>query len=253
MEPNTRVCPQCGEPAGEQPFCAACGRNLLHETQLPTRAEWEAAGSERVASKEGPVAQSSTHAPRSRRWIGWAAAGVSGLIIVAVVIVLTSGANLKTLRIPSGSMEPTFKIGESISVDSSRRRPRVGDVIVFYTPAGAEPVDAVCGNRNQGTGHSQACDQPTAGESSEIFIKRVVAGPGDTISIVDGHVVRNGVTEADSSYTYACGDGPDCNFRTPIKIPAGEYFVLGDNRGESDDSRFWGPVPRAWIIGTVVQ
>jgi signal peptidase I len=41
----------------------------------------------------------------------------------------------------------------------------------------------------------------------------------------------------------------ECNFLTPIKIPAGRWFMMGDNRGESDDSRFWGPVPTSWIIG----
>ena len=41
----------------------------------------------------------------------------------------------------------------------------------------------------------------------------------------------------------------DCNYPTPIKVPAGYYFMMGDNRDFSDDSRFWGPVPRSWIIG----
>ena len=82
------------------------------------------------------------------------------------------------------------------------------------------------------------------------FIKRVVAGPGDTITIINGHVIRNGVAETDL-YILQCGDNPACTFRSPIKIPAGDYFMMGDNRGGSDDSRFWGPVPRAWIIGKV--
>jgi signal peptidase I len=42
---------------------------------------------------------------------------------------------------------------------------------------------------------------------------------------------------------------PSCNLPKPIKIPPGYYFMMGDNRGESDDSRFWGPIPRGWIIG----
>jgi signal peptidase I len=79
-----------------------------------------------------------------------------------------------------------------------------------------------------------------------------VAGPGDLISIVDGHAVRNGVRE-NEPYIAPCGPGAACSFPTPVRVPAGEYYVLGDNRGASDDSRFWGPVPSAWIIGTVVR
>jgi len=93
-----------------------------------------------------------------------------------------------------------------------------------------------------------ACSEPEPEKSSVNFIKRIVAGPGDVISIVDGHVIRNGVREKDS-YIRECGTSPECNFPTPIKIPAGHWFMMGDNRGESDDSRFWGPVPTKWIIG----
>ena len=83
------------------------------------------------------------------------------------------------------------------------------------------------------------------------FIKRVVAGPGDTIYIKGGHVYRNGKREKDAYINSTCanGDGRGCNFTTPITIPADHWFMMGDNRGESDDSRFWGPVPRKWIIG----
>ena len=170
-------------------------------------------------------------------------------VAVAVGLALLIQAFIvKPYRIPSGSMEPTLIIGQRILANRMINHPSVGDVVVFHPPAGADPDDAVCGNQDQGTGHSQACDKGTPSESSQTFIKRVVAGPGDTISIINGHVIRNGVREKDS-YAYQCGTGPDCNFRTPIKIPPGDYFMMGDNRGESDDSRFWGPVPDSWIIG----
>ena len=84
------------------------------------------------------------------------------------------------------------------------------------------------------------------------FIKRVVGKPGDTIAIRNGHVFRNGKREKDPYINDTCnGDlGRGCNLPVPIKIPAGHWFMMGDNRGESDDSRFWGPVPRSWIIGS---
>ena len=161
----------------------------------------------------------------------------------------------RTYRVPSGSMEPTLKLGQMITSNNAAMRahaPSVGNIIVFHPPAGADPANAQCGDRHEGTGHPEACDQPTTAESSQTFIKRVVAGPGDTISMVNGHVIRNGAGEQDP-YIYQCGRGPDCNFPKPIVIPPDEYFVLGDNRGESDDSRFWGPVKRAWIIGVVTS
>jgi signal peptidase I len=84
-----------------------------------------------------------------------------------------------------------------------------------------------------------------------LFIKRVVAGPGDKLAIVKGKVVLNGAPQSEP-YVSACGGDPSsCSFPTPITIPSGDYFMLGDNRGESDDSRFWGPVPKAWITGKV--
>jgi signal peptidase I len=123
---------------------------------------------------------------------------------------------------------------------------------VFHPPAGARPKDPVCGISDQGSGSSQPCGVPVVQESSAIFVKRVVAGPGDTVSIVDGHAVVNGI-QRDEPYIAPCGAGVGCNFPTAVTVPPDEYYVLGDNRGVSDDSRFWGPVPRAWIIGTVVH
>jgi signal peptidase I len=84
------------------------------------------------------------------------------------------------------------------------------------------------------------------------FVKRIVAAPGDTLAIVDGHVIRNGV-RAREPYIRPCATraAAQCSFPVPIRIPPDHWFLLGDNRGESDDSRFWGPVPTAWIVGTV--
>ena len=145
-------------------------------------------------------------------------------------------------------MVPTLAIGQRVLTNRLISHPSVGDIVVFHPPAGADPQSPQCGNSGQGPCHSQACDQPTAQQSNQTFIKRVVGAPGDTIYISNGHVYRNGAREHDN-YIEQCGSDPSCNFRTPIKIPPGEYFMMGDNRGASDDSRFWGPVPDKWIIG----
>jgi signal peptidase I len=173
-------------------------------------------------------------------------------VAIAVALALLIQAFIvKPYHIPSPSMEPTLDIGQRILANRLINHPSVGDVVVFHPPAGANPQPPVCGNPSQGGeggANVQACDTPTAKASSQTFIKRVVAGPGDTIEIVNGHVIRNGVREKDP-YIIQCGNNEGCNFGKPIKIPAGDYFMMGDNRGESDDSRFWGPVPDKWIIG----
>jgi signal peptidase I len=155
---------------------------------------------------------------------------------------------VKPYRIPSGSMIPTLSIGQRVLTNRLINHPSVGDIVVFHPPQGADPTPPVCGVSNEGSGHQQACGTPTAEESTQTFIKRVVGGPGDRIQVVDGHVIRNGVREKDP-YIEPCGSDSSCNFPSPVVIPPGDYFMMGDNRGASDDSRFWGPVPDKWVIG----
>jgi signal peptidase I len=186
---------------------------------------------------------------------------VKGIVEIVVTIVVAVGIALlvqafivKPYKIPSGSMEPTLDIGQRILANRMINHPSLGDVVVFHPPSGADsPVIATCGAPDEGesqNGHffPRACDAPTPTQSSATFIKRVVGVPGDRISIVDGHVIRNGVREKDS-YTAPCGTGPECNFPQTIVVPPGDYFMMGDNRGSSDDSRYWGPVPDKWVIG----
>jgi hypothetical protein len=111
------------------------------------------------------------------------------------------------------------------------RRPLLGQIIVFHPPAGADPINPVCGNSSQGAGHSAACDEPTPKESRQTFIKRVVGLPGDHIRILNGDIYRNGVKE-DAPYTEPCSsEDTTCTFTTTITVPPGDCYVLGDNRG----------------------
>jgi signal peptidase I len=170
-------------------------------------------------------------------------------VAIAVALALLIQAFIvKPYRIPSPSMVPTLTIGQRVLTNRLISHPSVGDIVVFHPPKGADPLTPVCGNPAQGGGHQQACDTPTPGESTQTFIKRVVGGPGDRISIENGHVIRNGVREKDG-YIAACNGDSSCNFRQTITVPPGHYFMMGDNRGASDDSRFWGPIPDNWVIG----
>ncbi|MDQ6815978.1 MAG: signal peptidase I [Actinomycetota bacterium] len=159
---------------------------------------------------------------------------------------------VKPYRIPSGSMLPTLQINQRLLVDRVGMRfssLRVGDIIVFHPPSNYSSCAAPReGQNGSGQDSPMACDAVGTRPSSVTFIKRVVGLPGDRISIVSGHVIRNGVQEK-APYIVPCASDPACNFRRPIMIPAGAYFVMGDNRPDSDDSRFWGPIRRSWIIG----
>ena len=172
------------------------------------------------------------------------------IVVVALGLALAIQAFLvKPYRIPSGSMLPTLKIGQRVLVNRLGNRfndPKIGEIVVFHPPAGAEGTGDTCGDTNRSPG--KACDKPTPQKASENFIKRVVGLPGDRLSIQNGHVIRNGKRESDS-YIAPCAGGSACNLPQTITVPPDHYFMMGDNRGESDDSRFWGPVPRKWIIG----
>jgi signal peptidase I len=160
----------------------------------------------------------------------------------------------RVYRVPSGSMEPTYGIGARVIVKEGA--PKVGAVVIYHPPEGAEQEE--CGP----TSHviklgGAACAEPIPQEDTgTTFIKRVVAGPGDEIYVKEGHVYRKAAgssafVEEQNSSTRECGVSPECNFPTPIKISADHWYLMGDNRGESDDSRFWGPVPSSWVVGVV--
>ena len=195
--------------------------------------------------------------PRSR-----AGSIVELVVIVAIAVGLALAIQafvVKPYRIPSGSMEPTLSLGQRVLVNrlgTDFSEPHVGEIAVFHPPEGAEQQE--CGP----TPHVirigvEACSQPIPREASVNFIKRIVAGPGDEIYVREGHVYRRAagtsrfVRERDP-YIKVCGASAECNFLTPIKIPAGHWFMMGDNRGDSDDSRYWGPVPTGWIIGQAI-
>jgi signal peptidase I len=175
------------------------------------------------------------------------------VLIVAVALGLALAIQallIKPYRIPSESMEPALDVGQRVLVNRIGNRfsdPEVNEIMVFHPPLGSQQA-VQCGNQAQGQGSQAACSSPTTERADVNFIKRVVALPGDRISIIDGHVIRNG-RRSREPFAQPCGGGSECTFPEEITIPPGHYFMMGDNRGASDDSRFWGPVPRDWIIG----
>jgi signal peptidase I len=169
--------------------------------------------------------------------------------IVAVALGLALGIQaflVKPFRIPSESMVPTLQIGQRVLVNRMGLHfgdPKVGDIMVFKPPKGAD--DHVCGAQHP---DDQPCPRPTDARSSTNFIKRVVAVGGDTIAVRRGRVYRNGKL-AKEPFINPSSNCDLCNEPKPITVPKGYFFMMGDNRGQSEDSRAWGPVPKKWMIG----
>ncbi len=202
-----------------------------------------------LVHSETVITQSDTYTRRLR--------SLAELVLTVAVAVglalLIQALVVKPYKVPSGSMLPTLALGQRILANRMDTHPGIGDVVVFHPPHGGDIGSRQCANPQQGFSADGAalagpCDHPLAGESQQTFVKRAVGLPGDVLRIVDGHVIRNGKREPDA-YITACGGAAECTFSGSIRVPAGDYYMMGDNRGDSDDSRYWGPVPQRYIIG----
>jgi signal peptidase I len=172
------------------------------------------------------------------------------IVVIALAIALAvQWLLVKPYRIPSGSMEPTLDVGQRVLVNRLSHRlgadPKIGDIITFHPPAGADDPQPRCGVPKP---DDQPCARPTPQRSDQTFIKRVVGLAGDRIAVRDGHVVRNGQVQQEP-FIAPCNSGSGCDLPRAITIPKGYVFCMGDNRGFSDDGRFWGPIPVDWVIG----
>ena len=152
-------------------------------------------------------------------------------------------------RIPSESMLPTSRSGRPSSSTTpptgapSRRSATSSSSI--RPPERRRRASAPSARRRAKPARSRRAAPPTVS-----FVKRIVAKPGDRISIPKGRVVRNGKLAREPFIT-SCRYAVICDFPRTFTVAAGRYYVLGDNRSASDDSRFWGPVAASAIVGRV--
>jgi signal peptidase I len=171
-----------------------------------------------------------------------------GLIewVVIIVVALLAAVLIKTFLvqayyIPSGSMEPTIMIGDRVLVDKvsyDLHGVHRGDIIVFSTPP----------------------DDTGVGGGVKDLIKRVIGLPGETLRsgpdseiFIDGRLISQpwltpGARSDPGPAICSVNNQTDCVGDT-LHLPKGEYFVMGDNRGDSSDSRYFGPISGHLIVG----
>jgi signal peptidase I len=150
-------------------------------------------------------------------------AGVKTLVSAAVYATLIVTFGFQVARVDGLSMAPTLEDHDRLIVNKLVYEigdPRPGDIVMLYYPLNPE----------------------------KMFVKRVIAKEGDTVRIVDGHVDVNGIPLQDDYVPQEFRSHDDWG---PQVVQQGYYFVMGDHRNNSSDSRHWGPVPKKYIVGKV--
>jgi signal peptidase I len=166
-------------------------------------------------------------------------AGVCLGVLLFPATAAQSSPTTVPFRITSGAMEPTLKPNETVQVMPFKANTHIviGEIVVIRTSA----------------------DNQCAGSTSRFIVKRVVALPAQTISLSRGNVDIDGsklaehwLPSSERGVTFPGPSGTSYNLAKPYSLPAHRYYVLGDNRTDSCDSRYWGPVPRSLLYGEVV-
>ena len=150
-------------------------------------------------------------------------AGLKTLVSAAVYATLIVTFGFQVARVDGLSMAPTLEDHDRLIVNKlvyELGEPRPGDIVMLYYPLNPE----------------------------KMFVKRVIAKEGDTVHIVDGHVYVNDIPLHDD---YVAAEFRSHDDWGPTVVQQGYYFVMGDHRNNSSDSRHWGMVPKKYIIGRV--
>lgn len=189
---------------------------------------------------------------RARASTGRHAAALAALVVsVFVVAVLVKTFLFQPFYIPSASMEPQLLVNDRVVVTKEAyalHPPHRGDIVVFVAPPSEQPTGAPSGSAAPGAGRSilQSLEGVFGVEPDRVdFVKRVVALPGDTVQAVGGHVYVNRhqlIEPYLPTGTFTASFGP-------VVVPRAKLWVMGDNRGDSSDSRVFGPIPESSVIG----
>jgi signal peptidase I len=165
-------------------------------------------------------------------------------VILALIVFLLAREAIQNFQVEGTSMRPTLQSGEFVLVDK-----------ISYWEVNLGPFDFLLPGRSNGDyllggpSRGDVVVFHSPGDRSRDFVKRVIGLPGDTIVVRDGTVFVNGVALEESEYTAPYGPTYQRGLQT---VPQDHYFVLGDNRNNSQDSTSFGPVHKSSIVGKVI-
>jgi signal peptidase I len=180
-----------------------------------------------------------------------------GFLLVFLFLLVAVVYCFSTELIPSGSMLPTLKPGDQILTMRAwiaypgGAMPARGDIVLFHS------TNANAGNTGQSNDHTSPRKIGIFHNEGDLLIKRVVGLPGETVEFLGDDVFINGLKQRrDYEITPWTRDVTEGNFYengAPVKLGPDEIYVLGDNRDNSDDSRYWGPLKRTHVTGKFIR
>lgn len=173
--------------------------------------------------------------------------GLAGVVLVVAVVVKTF--LVQPFYIPSPSMVPQLLVNDRVVVSKlayDLHGPHRGDIVVFVAPPSEQPAGAA-GSPSQGVAAAAQAVEGVFGVRPDHvdFIKRVIALPGEVVQGAGGHVYVNGRLLVEPYLP----KGTFTSSFPPTVVPAGHLWVMGDNRGDSSDSRVFGPIPTSSVVG----
>ena len=179
----------------------------------------------------------------------WIIAALGGLLLLAPVAFWFFGTG-GPVPTSGPSMRPTLEGPASVEVDYDaykRAKPALGDIVVLQSPPlGRRPCTAA-------PPPGSPCATPAHRYAGEYLIKRIVGLPEDEIAFaLDGTTIRNDERQAET-FVRRCRPRHGCALPRSSTVPEGHYFVAGDNRRNSLDSRDFGPVPLEAVDGRVIM
>lgn len=175
-----------------------------------------------------------------------------GVALILAIVLRTFF--IQAYKIPSGSMEPTLLIGDHIIVNKLDYGFRMPDSFFGLTPFSSEIPYGKYLFSIESVRRGEVVVFVFPEDRTKDFIKRVVAIPGDTVEVRAGMLYLNGgrVPDLHAHFEKSAVErvpGSQADFMPPLKLGPNQYFMMGDNRDHSYDSRFWGPITRDAIEG----